>query len=406
MRPSYWSGREERQTDLLVIGGGFAGLTSAIACASARRGLQVTLIDRHGPGTGASGRNAGMVIPFPMIPLWLLPRSLQGIDARQANAALMGHLEAVLGGLIGTAAKPQRAEIVLAARSWFWSQGLKWIMARAAAMGVGHDRVEAEELRSRYSSGMPLAIRYPGWRVQPWEAAQHLASAAEAAGVEIVPGTEALQLVPEAGRVRVLTANGEIVAKQVLIATNAYGNGFGGRKAGITVFSYVLATGRLSDEQRQSLGGEAALYSELDTDIYRRVHDGRLVFGALDKLHRRADESWAADTTARAELRGMLAEHLPELAGVAIEKEWGGAFCQRVTAPIIAPHTSLPGVYFNTGYGGSGVSLTLLSGALVPGMLWPEVDTEATAMLRRAYAETRVPWLSLPGMAIAALAAR
>jgi glycine/D-amino acid oxidase-like deaminating enzyme len=253
---------------------------------------------------------------------------------------------------------------------------------------------------------MPLAIRYPGWRVQPWEAAQHLASAAEAAGVEIVPGTEALRLVPEGGKVRVLTASGDIVARQVVVATNAYGNGFGGRRPGLTVFSYVLATERLTEAQCQSLGGEAALYSELDTDIYRRVHDGRLVFGALDKLHRRADEDWAADPAARAELRRMLAGHLPELSGVAIEEEWGGAFCQRLHAPVIAPHRRLKGVYFNTGYGGSGVSLTLSSGALVPGMLWPELETDTTAMLRRAYSQTRVPWLGLPGMALAALGAR
>lgn len=47
--------------DVAVIGGGFTGVSAAIACAE--RGFSVILIEREHIGFGASGRNGGQSIP-------------------------------------------------------------------------------------------------------------------------------------------------------------------------------------------------------------------------------------------------------------------------------------------------------------------------------------------------------
>lgn len=53
---------------LLIIGGGVIGLS--IACQAARRGLQVTLVERHGARRdGCSFGNAGMICPSHFVPL-------------------------------------------------------------------------------------------------------------------------------------------------------------------------------------------------------------------------------------------------------------------------------------------------------------------------------------------------
>ena len=49
------------EADLLVVGGGFAGLSTALHAAEA--GLSVVLIEAHRIAWGASGRNAGFVVP-------------------------------------------------------------------------------------------------------------------------------------------------------------------------------------------------------------------------------------------------------------------------------------------------------------------------------------------------------
>jgi hypothetical protein len=52
---------EDCSCDVAVIGGGFTGLSAALACAE--RGFSVILIEREHVGFGASGRNGGQLIP-------------------------------------------------------------------------------------------------------------------------------------------------------------------------------------------------------------------------------------------------------------------------------------------------------------------------------------------------------
>jgi glycerol-3-phosphate dehydrogenase len=47
--------------DLVVVGGGYCGLSAAAE--AARRGRSVALLDAHDLGWGASSRNGGMVLP-------------------------------------------------------------------------------------------------------------------------------------------------------------------------------------------------------------------------------------------------------------------------------------------------------------------------------------------------------
>lgn len=51
----------EGEYDVAVIGGGFTGLSAALACAE--KGLKVALFEKETVGFGASGRNGGQLIP-------------------------------------------------------------------------------------------------------------------------------------------------------------------------------------------------------------------------------------------------------------------------------------------------------------------------------------------------------
>src|SRR5437899_10904625 len=50
-----------RQADVIVIGGGFTGLSAALHLREA--GVDVAIVEAAEPGWGASGRNNGQVIP-------------------------------------------------------------------------------------------------------------------------------------------------------------------------------------------------------------------------------------------------------------------------------------------------------------------------------------------------------
>ena len=59
--PAYPSLSGPAEADLLVIGGGFSGLSTALHAAEA--GLSVILLEAHRIAWGATGRNAGFVVP-------------------------------------------------------------------------------------------------------------------------------------------------------------------------------------------------------------------------------------------------------------------------------------------------------------------------------------------------------
>jgi glycine/D-amino acid oxidase-like deaminating enzyme len=52
---------ESRQVSVVIIGGGFTGLSTALHLAE--NGVDVTVLEAHEPGWGASGRNGGQVNP-------------------------------------------------------------------------------------------------------------------------------------------------------------------------------------------------------------------------------------------------------------------------------------------------------------------------------------------------------
>ena len=72
MPPSLWAATappapatppltESRKADVLIVGGGFTGLSAALHLAEA--GVRVCVLEAHEPGWGASGRNGGQVNP-------------------------------------------------------------------------------------------------------------------------------------------------------------------------------------------------------------------------------------------------------------------------------------------------------------------------------------------------------
>ena len=65
MSVSYWrlaaaGARSVDRADVVVVGAGVVGLSAALELE--RRGVRVIVVDRHGPGAGASSRNAGFLM--------------------------------------------------------------------------------------------------------------------------------------------------------------------------------------------------------------------------------------------------------------------------------------------------------------------------------------------------------
>ena len=350
------------RTDVAIVGGGYTGLAAARVLA--RRGVDVTVLERHVIGWGASGRNGGFVLPGFKPDIEQLARSLGIAEARRlfelSKQAVEG-LEALVAdeaidcdytrcGTVILAARPGHLVGLERSRQFLRDQlGHETTLLTRGDLG-------REIGSTRYHGGLldPLA-----GGVQPARLVQGLARAAARAGARLVEGVDVRGLERRREGWTVATSGGAILAREVLVATNGYtGPAVPAlQRRVVPVGSYLIATPPLDPALAARLVPRRRVLSDTKNLLYyfRLSPDDRMVFGG-----RAAFTPTPVARSARILARGMV-EVFPELAGVPVEYAWGGQVAFTVDQ---MPHAGrLEGVHYALGYGGHGVAMATWPGA-------------------------------------------
>jgi glycine/D-amino acid oxidase-like deaminating enzyme len=349
-------------TDVAIIGGGYTGLSAARSLA--RRGTDVTLLERHTLGWGASGRNGGFVLPGYKPEMEELDRRLgpeRAMRMFQFSLAAIRFLEDLVRdegiacdlvrcGAVTLAAKPGHLPAL--------EESGRFLRER-----LGYET----HLLSRAEVGQEIgSSRYFGALVDPTGCALHpakyvrgLALAAQRAGARLLEETEVTGVRQIAGGHEVATSRGVLRAREVLAATNGYTTAAlpALRRRVIPIGSYQIATAPLAPELARRLVPRGRVFSDTKNLLYyfRLSPDGRMVFGG------RASFTPAGTRHSAKILAGAMREVFPELAEAEIEYAWSG----KVGYPIDhLPHAGrLDGVYYAMGYCGHGVALATYLGS-------------------------------------------
>ena len=360
-RPRFERLEGSAKTDVLVVGGGFTGLSAAIHLA--RSGVDVTLVEAHRIGDGASGRNGGQMgtgqrlWPGEVEALYGFERSRALFDlAEEAKAHLFEFIAAndidadLRMGQLSVAHRrrylPDYRGQVEVLQSRYDYHGVTYMDAAETAERLGS---------SRYFGG----IRDIGTgHVNPLKLLVGLAGVAASSGVKLHEETKIIATRRENGRTVAITEQGEIAADRVLYAVNAYGPGLDKAIDAhvMPIGSFIGATEPLPDDAGVLPGGEACDDSRFVVRYFRKSVDNRLLFGG-----REAYTSEAGDITRH--IRKQIAEVYPHLKGVRMTHAWGGSVgitMQRL--PFV--RTLSPGVTTIGGFSGHGVMLANFAGRL------------------------------------------
>ena len=279
----------EASCDVLVIGGGFTGLSTPLA--PAERGRKVILLEAAQAGWGASGRNNGQVIPTmtgaePDMMATRFGESGERFaqlvsDSAGALFDLVRRLdlkcEAEQTGWIQPAHSPGRVRLS-AARVETWAR-------RGAPVSLLDADETARITGSRFWHGAML--NRSGGHINPLAFSRELARVADAAGARIYENSPALTLRRPDRRWLATTPTGAVRADQVMLATNAYTDWFAPRlrplmaRALLPILSWQMATVPQSDAVRaRALPGRQALSdTHGDLHFFRWDARGRLVTG-------------------------------------------------------------------------------------------------------------------------------
>ncbi|WP_188194689.1 NAD(P)/FAD-dependent oxidoreductase [Nonomuraea sp. SYSU D8015] len=360
------------QADVVVIGGGLTGLSTALH--TARKGARVVLVEKDKVGSGASGRNGSMCTQGITITTgqarerYGQERARELYDSFRHAVDLVEELTLKEGidcdfrrsGRLGVAFKPAHFEQMRAKQ-------------RDLAENFGHETtlIGPGELRTELGSDY-----YHGALLDPLSAGLHvgkfvhgLAAAAERAGAEIHErnAATALRRTPGGG-FEVETLNGLIRARQVVTATDAYSDGALPwlRKRLICVGSFIIVTEPLGEELAREIIPNARLVVDSKNigHYIRLTPDNRLAFGGRARF---APSNPASDRKSGAVLKREMAEIFPQLANVQIDYVWGGSVgfsYDRI------PHAGENnGLYYSGGYCGHGVQMATYMGRALAEMM-------------------------------------
>lgn len=359
------------QCDVAIVGGGFTGLSAALALA--RRGASVVVLEAgERVAAEASGRNGGHVnnglavdyadvaakVGVEQARAWYhaYDEAVDAVERIARDEAIA--CDFVRHGKLKLATKP--AQLDALSRS----------AERLVRDGVDSDveildaaRVSAEVSSDRFVGG--LLYKRSG-QMHMGRFARGLAQAAERRGAQIRTGTcvQRLERLGPGQAHRVHTHRGSLQAKQVLLANGAARHGgyasFGWlRRRIVPIGSFIVVTEPLGAERANALLRERRTYVTVANihHYFRLTPDHRLVFGGRARF---AMSSPTSDAKSGEILRAGMVETFPSLSDVGIDYCWGGLV--DMTQDRLPHAGERDGLYYSTGYSGHGTQMSVLMG--------------------------------------------
>ncbi|MET3662685.1 NAD(P)/FAD-dependent oxidoreductase [Aquamicrobium ahrensii] len=352
----------DRSCDVVIVGGGFTGLSAAMHLAKA--GTNVVLIESHRLGDGASGRNGGQLNtgqrawPEEMEAEYGFTRAKALFDvAEEAKAHLLSFAETN-----GVDIEYMPGQLSVAHKKRYVDNYKAHAEIMADRFGYPHiSFMDAKETSERIGSQRFFGgVRDTGTgHIHPLRLVIGTARVAVAAGADLYENTPATGIIATGGKVRVTTPYGTVTADKCLIATNAYGGKLEPVSAAhiMPIGSFIGATVPLGPGSPVIPGGESVDDSRFVVRYFRKSKDGRLLFGGREIY------AVAEPGDIHIHIRKQIAEIYPDLKDIEITHGWGGYV--GITMPR-QPFVRevMPNVISAGGYSGHGVMLSNFVGKL------------------------------------------
>lgn len=359
--------------DVVVVGGGLTGLSSAYHLCKAMPAKRVVLLEAAVCGNGASGRNGGMVLTMtedrymqlrdPTLDRRIYELTSQNIASLQTLARQQGiDCELEQNGALQTLCSSGEVKDAKAFCSRARDAGLPfeyWDRDRTAA-AIGAQGYHGALFDPRGGQV------HPGKLVGLWKAA------AIAAGVDIHDNTAVVEI-EEGATHQVRTATGRRVRAPVLVlATNAYTSRLGYLRGAVApIFDYVAMTPVLSEAQLTAAGWRALIPfndTRTETCYAGLTRDGRIHFGGGSVDYSFNDGMRGRPNAALryAELHKEFARLFPSLADVAFESAWSGSVDMSLDgSPSVGSIGRHGNIFYGIGFSGHGVNLTSVCGRII-----------------------------------------
>ncbi len=355
---------ESVDCDVCIVGAGFTGLSAALYLL--QRGFNVTLLDAHRVGWGASGRNGGQLGSGQRVGQDDLEAS-QGHEQARALWDLAESAKQLVHELIdeyridcdyvpGIVHADHKARFAASTEAY-----VKLLQARYGYKHIEFvDRAALQTIvgSDAYFSG---AVDTGSGHLHPLKYVLGLARAAIKSGLNLYERSEVTGYSRVSSRIKLSTANGTVMADHVLLGCNGYLGDLQPEVASqvMPINNYIIATEPLPEVLYKSIlpADMAVADSKFVVNYFRKSADRRLLFGGRESY------GYQFPKDIKTFVQTAMLSIYPQLADVAIDYGWGGTLAITMNR---MPHikTVAPNMISASGYSGHGVGMATLAGRL------------------------------------------
>ncbi|HUD91389.1 FAD-binding oxidoreductase [Sphingobium sp.] len=384
-------GGVEGKVDVAIIGGGFTGLSAALALA--KQGANVMLLEQGRVAGEASGRNGGQCNNGTAHDYGALSARF-GKDV--AKAYYRAHCDAV--DLVERIAAEEGIDcafrrcgrVKLAAKPAHYDKLVRAHDLLAAEVDENVRLVPPERIREEVGSDAfhGALIQTTSAQLHPARFGVGLAEAAARAGARIFENAQVTGMDRAASGWKVTTPKGSVTASQILVATGgapaAAPFGFFRRRI-VSVGSFIIATDPLDDALIAELLPNRRNYvtSKNIGNYFRLAPDNRLIFGGRARF---AISDPRSDLKSGRILEQVMGDIFPALKGLGVSHVWGGMV--DLTADRLPRAGEQDGMFYAMGYSGHGVQMATYMGQAMARIMGGDTRANPWAGL---------DWPSVPG---------
>lgn len=369
----------EDSCDVAIIGGGYAGLWTALRLRDEAPDLKITVLEADICGGGASGRNGGQIHTW-FAEIDLLTRLCgpeEALALCRATADAVEELAAMQAA--GTLACDLRLD------GWMWTASSRaqegaWDGAVSLCRARGETRFQdlsAAEIQRRTGSGASYmgVVEPRAGTVHPAKLALGLRALARARGV-VVHERSPVSTIHPGTPCTLRTPVGTLRAGKVVIATNAWASALPEiRRYMYVVDSVVIATEPLAAtlDALGWTGGESICDSQSHVLYYQRTPAGRVIFGRGSGNVAYGNRPTAASNRRPAAVADNIRElHrlYPALRDARIEHDWAGPIdCMAEHLPVFGHLSGQPNIFFGVGFNGTGIAQAPVAGRILASLV-------------------------------------
>jgi len=353
----------EVETDICIVGGGLAGLSTALSLVE--RGKSVAVLEARRVGWGASGRNGGFVGAGFAAGIDSVIKRAGLKQARRLYAFTREAVERIQERIrrYAIACEPIHSGML---RAWWTDDAEEPRRIRDHlhdTLGIElefwpRERVRETLVTRRYHD----ALFYPqAFHFHPLNYALGVAGAVQAQGGRIFESSEVTEFRVDGAEKLIRTAQGLVKARSVVIACGGYLDGLHAKLSGAVrpIATWVVVTEPLGERLKEAMRGPySVIDSRFDFDYYRPLPDTRILWGGGITV-RKSDPAKLSAIM----LRKLLTVY-PQLQGVRAESAWSGLMGYPRHSMVQIGKVS-PGAWYAMGFGGHGMGTTTMAGELV-----------------------------------------